>query len=129
MSGKRYWSSGIHVMYLPEPGSRWSGTLRFHDDGYGEGTAFEDAGHFFTEGELHTRYFPRGRRTHASALELVTDTLIAKAERLDIEFRYPCLEPRGKETNELSGWDEILADEADRLGWGFFRLGPGSTTR
>jgi hypothetical protein len=118
VSGKRYWSSGIFVTYLPEPGSRWSGTLRFSDDGSEEDS--EDAGYFFTTGELSTRYFPRQGRTHASALAQVTDALIEKAERLDVEFRYPYLQAKGKELKELSDWDKILADEADRLGWGFW---------
>jgi hypothetical protein len=116
MSMKRYWSSGIHITYLPEPGARWSGKLPFRDEGALEDG--EDAFHFFTEGELQTRYFPRGRRANGSAL--VTDTLIEKAERLDVEFRYPYLQAT-YEGKELPDWDEILADEADRLGWGLFR--------
>ncbi len=116
MIGRRYWSTGITVHYLPDNTSRsgneitavpWWAKLQFLDSGFCDNSS--------TEGTLYTRY---GLPTIGDAIDL----LKGDAERFGIEWRaQPSLYVDGD--GELpnvplpADWRELLSAEAKRLGW------------
>lgn len=117
----RYWSTGIIVRWNPDRG--WSATLPFFDDGFANDRT--DSGRVSTEGELHTRYAVRDGST-ANGLTVAVDTLLADAGRLGIELigdpihgpqLYYWGDGEAKDYPPPAGWREILAAEAERIGW------------
>ncbi len=127
-----YWSVGITLKYHPDgaralDGKRipgWSGEVEYYDDGWA-GDDDADTGKVCTQGTLHTRYIVADGQEQ-TALSAIIDTLIADAGRLGIEFRIS-----GEDTARLyvpgdgewpdrplpDGWRELLATEAERIGW------------
>lgn len=127
----RYWSPGITVTYAPlaerindEPYSGWHARLDYCDDGFADNDP--EVGRISTEGSLYTRYPVRNSKIR-SGLSIALDTLIADAERLGIQFttlpghRGPQVLYDGDGESPAhpapDGWRDMLAAEADRLGW------------
>lgn len=113
MIGNRYWTTGITVSYSAVTYGWWAG-LDFYDDGFAEEGS--------TQGSLGTRYSIDGPNALARAIDL----LKADAERLGIDFRP--IEGRppmlyvpgdGEDPKEdlPQGWQRMLAEQAERLGW------------
>lgn len=113
-----YYSIGIVLRHLKNPGSKWkSGKRISHREGGWSATAqFHDGGHCnleSTQGELKTRYF--------GPLSQMVDLLIADMKTMGIEWRDPSLfydnDGEGKEYPPPDGWEAIVIAEAARLGW------------
>jgi hypothetical protein len=127
----RYWSTGINLTYSPfaeringEPYPGWHASLDYLDDGFADNDP--EIGQVSTEGRLCTRYPVRNAKIRLG-LSIAIDTLIADAERLGIEFttlpghRGPQVLYDGDGENAEhpppEGFRDMLAAEADRLGW------------
>lgn len=122
-----YWSTGIVLTWHPD-GARndvggrvpgWMGAVGYWDDGWlGDDDA--DAGMVCTQGELTTRY-PVADGESRSGLAAVIDALLADAGRLGVVFTNPHLLVPGDggwaEPVLPEGWREMLAVEAERIGW------------
>ena len=129
-SSTGYWSTGIILRWTSHSGSiagvshsGWGGRVEFHDDGFA-GDDNPDTGAVSTEGRLHSRYFIRDGDV-VTGLRAVIDVLLSDAQRLGITFGgavgAPSLYYDGDSENEAlpppDGWREMLAAEAERIGW------------
>lgn len=133
----RYWSTGINVTYAPSaeringelyPG--WHACLDYQDDGFADNDP--ETERVSTEGKLFTRYPVRNAKIR-QGLSIALDTLIADAERLGVTFttlpghRGPNIFYDGDGENEIhpapEDFRDILATEADRLGWSSYTVG------
>lgn len=112
MIGNKYWSPGITVEWHGD--GNVSARLQFFDDGFGN--------HHSTEGGMRTRY------QCAMPLSDVIDLLKGDADRLGIKFRHagqvpPALyaeqDGEGDPAEHYCppNWRELLAAEAERIGW------------
>jgi hypothetical protein len=129
--GSAYISTGITVSYREIAGRKdgkhcpgWGASLDFQDAGLA-GDDDADTGAVSTEGTLYTRYAVVDGDTR-TGLSAAVDALIADAARLGIEFRNaggptPYLYYKGdgewEDYPPPEGWREILAAEAERIGW------------
>lgn len=114
MVGERYWSTGITLVCN---GGKWSASADFQDDGFCQERS--------TEGKIWTRY-----QCESLTLAEVLDLLREDAERLGIAFRTlpgnvgPSLYYQGDGEDQdfppPEGWERLLADQAERIGWNFF---------
>lgn len=137
-----YWSVGI-VLTWHSDGARdakgnkipgWSGAVEYYDDGWlGDDNA--DAGLVATQGELTTRY-PVADGDSRTALSAIVDALLADAGRLGIQFGTDHTPPRlyvpgdgeWKEPPLPGNWRELLATEAQRIGWDTYGVTPATTS-
>jgi hypothetical protein len=125
-----YWATGISVRWHEHSGSHdgvphggWSAKVDFLDDGFCNDDA--DAAQISTEGTLRTRYSVRdGNRV--SGLRAAIDALLLDIKRLGIEMRGSDASPpsiyyhgdgEDPEWPPPVGWRELLAAEAERIGW------------
>ena len=103
MIGTKYWATGISLAKVAE---QWSVQVEFFDDGFSNQAS--------TEGVLKMRYL-------CDDLSKSIDILIADAAKIGIEWKDPTIYYRGdgewKENPPFPGWEQLLADEAARLGW------------
>ncbi|WBB94146.1 hypothetical protein [Verrucosispora sp. WMMC514] len=130
-SSSGYWSTGIVIRWYAALGSgsrrgpAWAGRVDFYDDGWA-GDDDADAGKVSTEGRLNTRYYVRDGDT-TTGLRAVIAALIADAGRLGITFGGPSVKPHlyyegdggSTEFPPPDGWRDLLASEAQRIGWEF----------
>lgn len=126
-----YWSIGIVLTWHPDgardhDGTRvpgWSGQLDYLDDGWA-GDDDADSGNVSTEGTLRTRYVLRDGNNQ-TAIRTIIDTLIADATRLGIQLGSAEVPPQlyvpgdgeWEDSPAPEGWREMLAVEAQRIGW------------
>lgn len=124
-SSSGYWACGITVRWYAPNRPAWAGHVDFYDDGFA-GDDNPDMGTVATEGRLNTRYYLADGDT-TSGLRAVIDALIADAGRLGITFGgpsgRPCLyydgDANSKDCPPPDGWRDLLAAEAERIGWEF----------
>jgi hypothetical protein len=122
-----YWSTGITLTYTNgHHGHAWSAVAEFYDDGFANDDP--DAGQISTEGVIRTRRAVRNG-VATDGLTAALDALIADATGLGIEFKNgldgtPQLYYRGdgedKDFPPPNGYRELLAAQAQRIGWGTF---------
>lgn len=131
-----YWSIGIQLTWTSRASYRngtyrpgWQASLDFLDDGFCDDDA--NTGVISTQGSLQTRYFvadgaqPSGPEDSiargASGLTAAISALLADATHMGITFNDPFLYYRGDGEDEdyppPDGWEELLAAEAERIGW------------
>lgn len=121
----RYWSIGITLVWDDVRG--WGGGVDYYDNGWA-GDDNTDTGEISTEGTLRTRYYVADGQQR-TALAAVIDVLIADAGRLGVSFREPGDLPNlyyngdGEDPDcpPPDGWRELLAVEAQRIGWATYR--------
>jgi hypothetical protein len=122
MIGNGYWSTGIIVEYRYAGGGDygWEAEATYLDDGWA-GDDIPGTTHLSTEGTLKTRYAIRDTEDGASSLAAVIDVILADAERLGITWKFPNLyyrdDGRNLEHEPPEGWRDMLAEQAQRLGW------------
>lgn len=136
-----YWSTGISLTWHPDgardldhkPIPGWTGTVEYYDDSW-QGDDDADAGLIGTQGELTTRYVIADGETR-TALTAIVDALLADAGRLGIRFGSEHTPPRlyvpgdgeWKTPPLPDGWRELLADQAQRIGWNSYGVKPAAT--
>jgi hypothetical protein len=118
--GSGYWATGITLRREGYGRPAWSGHIDFLDDGF-VGDNNTDAGIVSTEGRLRTRYALNDGDT-VTGLRAVVDALLADAGRLGITFLggpYLYYEGDGESVDfpPPPGWQRMLADESERIGW------------
>lgn len=123
MIGDKYWATGISVRTMNDRDDAlmWAAEMKFLDDGFCDDDA--DNGQISTEGKLHTRYLVRDGDDR-TALATILDVLIADAATLGITFRtdippslYFHQDGVDPDWPPPPGWENLLAEQADRLGW------------
>ena len=119
MIRKRYWSTGIRIEYTEHRAPAWGGEVDFFDGLLADQEPSQ--GLLSTYGHLQTRQFVPAAGSDRDALILVTDTLIRGAEQLGVEFREPTIYATGEGVDPdypfPDNWIDLLAEQADRLGW------------
>lgn len=108
MVGEKYWACGVVLKYSASHWNAsdkcWAAALNFFDSGFCQDES--------TEGSLTTRYFVR--------IETAIDTLIADAAKLGIKvdpFLYAYGDGEDGNWPMPQGWEQILIDQARRIGW------------